>query len=93
MLGLKACATTTWLIWLLLKLLKEYKAEEIYLAGFDGYSVMEEPNYINPNMEYSYSTEVAQDINQDVISSMKKLKLMMPVIFVTDSYYEGPFLA
>lgn len=78
---------------MLLKLLKEYRAEEIYLAGFDGYSVMEEPNYINPNMEYSYSTEVAQDINQDVISSMKKLKLTMPVIFVTDSYYESPFLA
>ena len=54
---------------------------------------MEEPNYINPNMEYSYSTEVAQDINQDVIISMKKLELEMPVVFVTDSYYERSFSA
>ena len=78
---------------MLLKLLREYRAGEIYLAGFDGYSVMEEPNYINPNMEYSYSTEVAQDINQDVIISMKKLELEMPVVFVTDSYYERSFSA
>lgn len=73
---------------MLLKLLKEYEAEEICLAGCDGYSVIEEPNYINPNMEYSYSTEVAQNINQDVISGIKKLELKMPVVFVTDSYYK-----
>ena len=73
---------------MLLKLLKEYEAEEIYLAGCDGYSVMEEPNYINPNMEYSYSTETAQNINRDVIKSMDKLGLKMPVVFVTDSYYK-----
>jgi len=39
-------------------------------------------------MEYSYSTEVAQNINQDVISGIKKLELKMPVVFVTDSYYK-----
>ncbi len=73
---------------MLLKLLKEYKAEEIYLAGFDGYSEEEELNYINPNMEYFYSVEKARSINQDVIKSIKKLELEISVVFVTDSYYK-----
>lgn len=73
---------------MLLRLLRDCQAGEIYLAGFDGYSVVEEPNYINPNMEYSYSTQTAQAINQDVITGMKKLGLEMPVTFVTASQYE-----
>lgn len=73
---------------MLLKLLKQFGVGEIVCAGFDGYSVVQKPNYINPNMEYSYSTETAQAINRDVIEGIRRLGMEERLEFITRSYYD-----
>lgn len=74
---------------MLLRILKICGVKKVALAGFDGYSETSVPNYVNPNMEYSMSTELAQSINNDVITGINKLKLPFELEYVTDSKYEG----
>ena len=73
---------------MLIKLLRDMKVKSVALAGFDGYEKTALPNYINANMEHTFSKELAQEINEDVKMGMKKLKLSIPVIYVTSSLYE-----
>lgn len=73
---------------MLLKLLKKAGAASIGLAGFDGYRETSVSNYINPNMEYSYSSEEADNINIDTVKGIRKLALDKPPVFVTESIYE-----
>ena len=73
---------------MLLKLLKEAGADNIALAGFDGYRETSVSNYINPNMEYSYSSTEADNINTDTVKGIRKLNLKKPPVFVTESIYE-----
>ncbi len=71
-----------------LKLLREAKALHVALAGFDGYVKAAAPNYVNPNMDYSFSREKAQEINSDVISSVKRLgELGFTMEYITDTLY------
>ena len=64
------------------------EVKSIALAGFDGYEKTAVPNYINANMEHTFSKELAKEINEDVKKGMEKLSLKIPVIFVTTSLYE-----
>ena len=73
---------------MLLKLLKKAGASSIGLAGFDGYRETSVSNYVNPNMEYSYSSEEADNINIDTVKGIRKLALDRPPVFVTESIYE-----
>ena len=73
---------------MLLKLLKEAEVSSIALAGFDGYRETSVSNYVNPNMEYSYSMEEADNINNDTVKGIRKLGLASPPVFVTESIYE-----
>ena len=58
------------------------------LAGFDGYVKADAPNYINPNMDHSFSREKAQDINRDVIESIKRLGILgYEMEYITDTLY------
>lgn len=70
-----------------LKLLKDIKSTEIALAGFDGYVKAEQPNYINPNMEHTFSKEKAKEINEDVIASIQRLGIEGKLNFITDTLY------
>ncbi len=72
---------------MLLRVLKDCKVKSVALAGFDGYSETSVPNYVNPNMEYSMSTNLAESINNDVIEGIRKLKLPYELKYVTDSKY------
>ena len=72
---------------MLLKLLKYCDAHSIALAGFDGYRETSVPNYVNPNMEYSMSAELAHKINEDAIAGINKLELGDKIIFITSSLY------
>lgn len=72
---------------MMLRLLKMAGAKSIALAGFDGYREASLPNYVNPNMEYTMSTEQAIKINEDAVSGIKKLNLEDKVIFLTDTCY------
>ena len=47
---------------MLLKTLKTVGASSTQLAGFDGYSI-NDINYFNTNMEYSFAKEKAQYLN------------------------------
>jgi len=70
-----------------LRLLNEFSVQEAALAGFDGYTRTVEPDYVNPNMEHSFSKEKALEINADVKESMKRLKLNYPYRYITASLY------
>lgn len=73
---------------MLVKLLNGMDVTEIGLAGFDGYEKTALPNYINANMEHTFSKELAMEINEDVKKSMSKIDLNMPIIYVTESLYQ-----
>lgn len=73
---------------MMLKLLKQADIVEVALAGFDGYVQADTPNYVNPNMDHSFSREKAMEINQDVHSSLARLgKLPYKLHYITDTLY------
>ncbi len=73
---------------MLLSFLKRSEVSSIGLAGFDGYRETSVSNYVNPNMEYSYSETEADNINRDTVSGISKLDLKVKPVFVTESIYE-----
>lgn len=73
---------------MLLKILKKAGVSSIGLAGFDGYREKTVPNYVNPNMEYSYSSQEAENINLDTVKGIRKLGLDKTIVYVTESIYE-----
>ncbi len=74
---------------MLLRLLKKADVSAIGLAGFDGYRETSVSNYVNPNMEYSYSRQEADNINNDTVKGIRKLELKCRPCFVTESIYES----
>lgn len=73
---------------MLFRLLREAGVRKVSLAGFDGYVKADAPNYINPNMDHSFSREKAAEINQDVRDSIKRLgKLGFELEYITDTLY------
>lgn len=71
-----------------LKLLCEARVSHAALAGFDGYVKATAHNYVNPNMDYSFSREKAQEINSDVINSVERLgELGFEMEYITDTLY------
>ncbi len=73
---------------MLLKLLKKAGVAHIGLAGFDGYRETSVSNYVNPNMEYSYSSTEADNINRDTAECIRKIGLAALPVYVTESIYE-----
>lgn len=74
---------------MLFKLLREAGAVSVALAGFDGYVKADAPNYVNPNMDHSFSREKAQEINQDVAESIGRLgELGFTLEYITDTLYK-----
>lgn len=74
---------------LLLNFLKECGANEIYLAGFDGFAVNINENYSDPNLRHPVSVEQVRRRNEyykQFISRIKKSGIK--VYFVTPSKYE-----
>lgn len=75
-------------LFMLIKLCKLAGAKSIALAGFDGYEKCVDTNYVNPNMEYVFSKEKADVLNEDTASGIKRANLPYPIVFVTESLYE-----
>ena len=73
---------------MLIKLLNDMGVESIALAGFDGYEKTALPNYINANMEHTFSKELAMEINEDVRKGLSKIDLKCHLLYVTKSLYE-----
>lgn len=74
-------------LFLLLELLAKADVLSVALAGFDGYDVAADSNYINDNMEYSFTRKKAEIINRDVRNALNKSDLSDIVRFITDSKY------
>ena len=72
---------------MLLKVLKKIGISEVSVAGFDGYATDDRPNYINPDMEYQFTSAEAADLNKYVIEELGKLSSGFKVNFLTSSYY------
>lgn len=74
---------------MLLKLLRQAGVANVALAGFDGYVKADKPNYVNPNMDHSFSREKAKEINQDVVNSIRRVGEMgFSMVYLTDTLYE-----
>ncbi len=78
-------------LFMILKLCKQTEVKSIGLAGFDGYEKSIDTNYVNQNMEYVFSKEKAEIINEDTVAGMKRVALECPLVFVTDSLYKKGF--
>ncbi len=72
---------------MLLKILARLNVKEIYLAGFDGYVGDGVDNYIEKNMEYTFTQEQAEEINIYVKNVINNYRKKIPIHFVTDSLY------
>lgn len=73
---------------MLIRLLDNIGVAKIALAGFDGYEKTELPNYVNANMEHTFSKEKAREINEDVVRSLERLQPGVPIEYVTSSLYQ-----
>ncbi len=74
-------------LFVLLDLFRDAGVSELALAGFDGYQLAADSNYIHENMEYSFTKEKAEAINADVKSALDRSGLLEKITFVTDSRY------
>lgn len=74
---------------MLIRLLDGVGVEEIALAGFDGYTKAESPDYVNPNMAHTFSKSKALEINADVIQSLGRYAKPSQMQFVTETLYLG----
>ncbi|MGE7690580.1 aldolase catalytic domain-containing protein [Lysinibacillus sp. NPDC097214] len=72
---------------MLIKLMDDCKAKRVELAGFDGYSTSKVPDYVDSDMEYSFTKEKAIEINNDTIASLSRLDISTVVSFITKSLY------
>lgn len=75
-------------LFMLLKLCKLANAKNVYLAGFDGYEKSVDTNYVNPNMEYVFSKEKAEVLNEDTAKGIIRADMPCPIVFITESLYE-----
>lgn len=74
---------------IVLNLLKTCDVAEILLAGFDGFSVNINDNYLDPNMRYPVNAEQANRRNAYYKSFISRIKLAGKSIrFITPSKYE-----
>jgi 4-hydroxy 2-oxovalerate aldolase len=72
---------------MLLKVIQKFHVENVFLAGFDGYIGDGNQNYINPDMEYSFSKEQAERLNKYVSKVILAFSREMKISFITDSLY------
>lgn len=72
---------------MLLKVMIRLGVKKVALGGFDGYIGDRTKNYVNPNMEYKFSTKQAKDLNDYVCKVLKELSKELEMEFITDSLY------
>lgn len=72
---------------MLLKIMLKLNIKEVNLAGFDGYSSLED-NYFDTSREYSFVKEKAEYLNDYVKKFLIKNSNKMKTNFITKSYYK-----
>lgn len=68
-------------------LLKEVGVKEVYLAGFDGFSVNINENYADPNLRRPVTDEQAKERNEFFKEFLNGMKAFMEIHFLTESKY------
>lgn len=66
-----------------IKLMTHYKVEEIYLAGFDGYSHVTEENYADDNAAFITRNAVLDAMNEGMTKVLSQLKETVNISFLT----------
>jgi 4-hydroxy 2-oxovalerate aldolase len=74
---------------MLLRVLCKVGVKEVYLAGFDGYSIDKESNYFLSKMEYEFSKQKGEEINSDVNRFLAEIKDRISVYFLTHTEYRA----
>lgn len=72
-----------------IRLMIELGAEEIYLAGFDGYSHFSEDNYSLCQRALITKPELADAMNEGISQMIRQFENEIPVRFITKSIYQG----
>lgn len=73
---------------MLLKILKKIGVKEVQLAGFDGYTSNDTPNYFDMAMEYVFTDTQANEVNDYVINFIKENSSDLKVNFITPTLYD-----
>ncbi|MDD6157405.1 MAG: pyruvate carboxyltransferase [Lachnospiraceae bacterium] len=68
-------------------LLREIGVKEVYLAGFDGFSVNINENYMDPNLRRPVTEEQAKERNEFFKKFIAETKKDIQLIFLTESMY------
>lgn len=74
---------------MLLKVMKKIGVKSVALGGFDGYMGDKKQNYINAYMEYNFSKDQAEKLNQYVANVLTEFQQDLTMDFITDSFYTG----
>lgn len=74
---------------MLLRLLIKAGVKKVTLAGFDGYAPNHGQNYFDVAMEYIFTNEQAEELNEYARTSIKQMQKQIEVNFITKSYYNG----
>jgi len=72
---------------MLIKFLKSIDVNEVFCAGFDGYSDRED-NYCNPAMEYFFVRQEAFHLNSHMKDAIAEFRKTMNIQFITYSAYD-----
>ena len=70
-----------------IKLMIDMKAEEIILAGFDGYSYYSEDNYSAEQRVLITKPALAEEMNQNIARVLKQYSKKAKIRFLTESLY------
>lgn len=72
---------------MLMRMLKRINIQEVFLAGFDGYSSNNASNYYLSRMEYDSAKRRGNEINENVNKVLSKLKKDIIPHFITKTIY------
>lgn len=73
---------------MMLRVLCKIGVSNVYLAGFDGYSIDKKSNYFSSKMEYEFSKQKGEEINIDVNRFLLEIKDKISVHFLTHTVYK-----
>lgn len=72
---------------MLLKLLQRIELEQVYIAGFDGYDLDQEKNYVKPDMTFTKDKDSINRMNKGVSEELFNLSKDIEIEFITPTRY------
>lgn len=75
-------------MFMMINLLYDLNIKEIFVAGFDGYSLNESSSYIKPELAYGLSSTELEQRNSLIKDGLNELKDKINIRFLTESIYQ-----